>query len=192
MRRKVAETEKLQSILRAEVERNNTLLTNLQPFFAQASSDSTRHAFKPESTPQPDSKQGSFQPSFSFLTNTPPASALGVGSTSRPTALAQNTKFAHSQLEALKTLVASLRPHLASLPQKDMGSTIDPAAEARHAYIESQSNLAMARAGIDPDASAGAGVESLGRRPARDETTAIERIVNAMGGEDAQADRMEE
>lgn len=64
--------------------------------------------------------------------------------------------------------------------------------EARHAYIESQSKRAMARVGVDPDTSAGAGVESLGRKPASDETIAIERIVNAMGGGDSQADMMEE
>lgn len=128
--------------------------------------------------------------SFSFLTNTPSAKALGVGSERHANSLAQNTSFVYSQIPALREIVSTLRSHLATLPAKNMAATVDQSTEARHAYIESQTRRALDRAGVDaaptPD------TESLGRRMGGEETRALENIVAAMAAQNQASDKMEE
>jgi kinetochore protein Mis12/MTW1 len=119
--------------------------------------------------------------SFSFLTNTPSAISLGVGSQSHANSLVQNTSFISSQLPALREIVATLRTHLATLPEKNMAATVDGNTEARHGYIETQTRRALERAGVDavtaPD------TEVMGRRMGPEETRALEGIVNAMSSQ---------
>lgn len=186
MRRKVQETEKLQSSLQAEIAQNEALLAQLRPLVSTSPSAQT------SSKPDYDAQQDAPNHSFSFLTSTPSAAALGVGSTSHANSLAQNTAFIHSQLPALRDIVATLREHLASLPDKDMAATVDGAQEARHGYIESQSKRALERVGVD--AVAVNDTEVLGRRMGAEETRALEGIVGAMGAQQQRQDedKMEE
>ncbi|CAD0040570.1 unnamed protein product, partial [Aureobasidium pullulans] len=184
LRRKVQETEKLQSALKAEAAQNKALLAELRPLMSAP--PAAQSAFKPDQ----DTTQQTQNPSFSFLTNAPSASALGVGSEKHANSLAQNTSFVYSQVPALRDIVAALRTHLATLPVKNMAATVDQSTEARHAYIESQTRRALDRAGVD--ASVTPDTESLGRRMGGDETRALEGIVAAMAAQNQASDKMEE
>jgi kinetochore protein Mis12/MTW1 len=181
LRRKVQETEKLQSALQAEVTQNEALLAQLRSLVsAPASATSSKldtNALQ--------------NPSFSFLTTTPSAAALGVGSTSHANSLVQNTSFISSQLPAVREIVATLRSHLSTLPEKNMANTIDASTEARYGYIETQTKRALERVGVDavvaPD------TEVLGRRMGVEETRALEDIVTGMSAQQKEdGDRMEE
>ncbi|KAH0039405.1 hypothetical protein KCU78_g1303, partial [Aureobasidium melanogenum] len=184
LRRKVQETEKLQSALRAEAAQNEALLAQLRPL--TSAPPVAQSSFKPDQ----DTPQQAQNASFSFLTNSPSARALGVGSERHANSLAQNTSFVYSQIPALREIVSTLRSHLATLPAKNMAATVDQSTEARHAYIESQTRRALDRAGVDaaptPD------TESLGRRMGGEETRALETIVAAMNAQNQASDKMEE
>lgn len=184
LRRKVQETEKLQSALKAEAAQNEALLAQLRPLLSAP--PAAQSTFKPDQ----DTTQQTQNPSFSFLTNAPSASALGVGSEKHANSLAQNTSFVYSQIPALRDIVAALRTHLATLPVKNMAATVDQSTEARHAYIESQTRRALDRAGVD--ASVTPDTESLVRRMGGDETRALEGIVAAMAAQNQASDKMEE
>ncbi|CAD0108027.1 unnamed protein product [Aureobasidium uvarum] len=184
LRRKVQETEKLQSALKAEAAQNEALLAQLRPLMSAP--PAAKPAFKPDQdTPQQDTTA-----SFSFLRNTPSAAALGVGSERHANSLAQNTSFVYSQIHALREIVTALRAHLATLPAKNMAATVDQSTEARHAYIESQTRRALDREGVD--ATPAPDTESLGRRMGGEETRALESIVAAMAAQNHTTDRMEE
>ncbi|KAH0336365.1 hypothetical protein KCU81_g8605, partial [Aureobasidium melanogenum] len=184
LRRKVQETEKLQSALRAEAAQNEALLAQLRPL--TSAPPAAQSSFKPDQ----DTPQQPQNASFSFLTNTPSAKALGVGSERHANSLAQNTNFVYSQIPALREIVSTLRSHLATLPAKDMAATVDQSTETRHVYIESQTRRALDRAGVDaaptPD------TESLGRRMGREETRALENIFAAMTAQNQASDKMED
>ncbi|KAH0397690.1 hypothetical protein KCU89_g8013, partial [Aureobasidium melanogenum] len=143
LRRKVQETEKLQSALKAEAAQNEALLTQLRPL--TCAPPVAQSSFKPDQ----DTPQQAQNASFSFLTNNSSAKALGVGSEKHANSLAQNTSFVYSQIPALREIVSTLRSHLATLPANNMAATVDQSTEARHAYIESQTRRALDRAGVD-------------------------------------------
>ncbi|KAH0041497.1 hypothetical protein KCU78_g944, partial [Aureobasidium melanogenum] len=184
LRRKVQETEKLQSALKAEAAQNEALLTQLRPL--TCAPPVGQSSFKPDQ----DTPQQAQNASFSFLTNNSSAKALGVGSARHANSLAQNTSFVYSQIPALREIVSTLRSHLATLPAKNMAATVDQSTEARHAYIESQTRRALDRAGVD--AAATPDTESLGRRMGGEETRALEDIVAAMTAQNQASDKMEE
>ncbi|KAI4841783.1 hypothetical protein E4T44_07689 [Aureobasidium sp. EXF-8845] len=167
LRRKVQETEKLQSALKGEVAQNEALLAQLRPLLSSTPS--------PASTSNADDATNH---SFSFLTNTPSATSLGVGSQSHANSLVQNTSFISSQLPALRDIVSTLRTHLATLPAKNMAATVDGNTEARHGYIETQTRRALERVGVEGVPTTD--VEVMGRRMGGEETRALEGIVNAM------------
>ncbi|KAG9738851.1 hypothetical protein KCU73_g9627, partial [Aureobasidium melanogenum] len=184
LRRKVQETEKLQSALKAEAAQNEALLTQLRPL--TCAPPVAQSSFKPDQ----DTPQQAQNASFSFLTNNSSAKALGVGSEKHANSLAQNTSFVYSQIPALREIVSTLRSHLATLPANNMAATVDQSTEARHAYIESQTRRALDRAGVD--AAATPDTESLGRRMGGEETRALEDIVAAMTAQNQASDKMEE
>lgn len=184
LRRKVQETEKLQSALKADAAQNEALLAQLRPLVSETPAPQTA------SKADREAEQQSQNQSFSFLTNTPSASALGVGSERHANSLAQNTSFVHSQVPALRDIVTALRSHLATLPAKNMAATLDPSTETRHAYIENQSRRALDRAQVD--VSAVPDTESMGRRMGGEETRALEGIVAALNAQNQASDRMEE
>ncbi|KAG9678946.1 hypothetical protein KCU99_g1895, partial [Aureobasidium melanogenum] len=184
LRRKVQETEKLQSALKAEAAQNEALLAQLRPL--TSAPPAAQSSFKPDQ----DTPQQAQDASFSFLTNNSSAKALGVGSERHANSLAQNTSFVYSQIPALREIVSTLRSHLATLPAKNMAATVDQSTEARHAYIESQTRRALDRAGVD--AATTPDTESLGRRMGGEETRALEDIVAAMASQNQASEKMEE
>ncbi|KAH0370210.1 hypothetical protein KCU65_g2634, partial [Aureobasidium melanogenum] len=184
LRRKVQETEKLQSALKAESAQNEALLAQLRPL--TSAPPVAQSSFKPDQ----DTPQQAQNASFSFLTNTPSAKALGVGSERHANSLAQNASFVYSQIPALREIVSTLRAHLATMSAKNMAATVDQSTEARHAYIESQTRRALDRAGVD--AAPAPDTESLGRRMGGEETKALENIVAAMTAQNQASDKMEE
>lgn len=209
LRRKVAETQKLESLLRAEEARNQALLAQLRPLLSPSSTSAAQTKAETQDQTQPGAEATETQlASFAFLTSPPEAKRLGLATTNstRKTTMVQNTSFAYSQVSSLREMLQSLRPHLASLSTSSgAGLEIKKEEDERHAYIESQSRRAMERAGLDAgtDRGLGSGVEGLGRRAGLDEVRALEGVLSGFGdnkrsarraddddGEDA--DKMEE
>lgn len=194
----MAETEKLQALLRAETAKNEAMLSQLRPLVSQTEAQSTlQNPFKQEEQDDKSALATQTQPSFSFLTSTPSAAALGIvnpasSSSSRTTSLAQNARFTYSQLCALKEVLQNLRPHLATLPQAGV-MQVPKEEEERHNYLDTQARRAMERSGVQAQAGLGA-QEDMGRRAGRDEIRAIESIVGALGSQRDQSDvdKMEE
>lgn len=177
LRKQVQETDKLHRALKAEVARNEALLSRLKPLGIEsqpshpAQSGIDTSFTSATSNPNP---QVQDHASFSFLTSTSAASDLSIGKNSESQPLAQNTKFTASQLPALKRLLDELRPHLGSVPKPGMGSESQ---RAREAYIESESRKAMIRNGIEPGAGEGGGA---GRLISAEEIGALESVAGAL------------
>jgi len=189
LRRKVQETEKLQAMLKAEAARNDAILARLKPLSLEPQQPEPQRKSLLQSS-SPTKATGEQQPSFSFLAQASAANAMGIGPNTTSQSLSQNTKFTLSQLPALKALLQELRPHVASMPKIGAGTE---AAQARDAYIETQSRRAMARKGIDSTSSAGAGAEDMGRSLGSDEVKSLESIVGETGVRGAtDSDKMEE
>lgn len=183
LKRKLQETSKLQSVLRAEAVRNEEVLSKLRPLVGSRTKPSRDSLSLQSSSPTKKMDQSS-QQSFSFLTATSPQTGSNLP-------LAPNTQFTLSQLPALRSLMAELRPHVSSVPR----ATDSEAAETRQKYIETQSRKAVKRRLGENEVSEGANVESLGRRIDKEEVRAMERFVHVMGENSdggGRDDRMEE
>jgi kinetochore protein Mis12/MTW1 len=118
------------------------------------------------------------QPDLAFLTTAPSAKAFGVSSTDaskRP--LTTNTNFALSQLPALRSLLADLRPRLASLESSDTGVDTVKAErrEERRGYIEQRTKMNLERNG---GAVAGNNAAVAGKRVEPEEVEALEKVAN--------------
>ena len=132
---------------------------------------------------------------LSFLTHGNSAGQLGMVHSARSDSmdtgagpLETNTSFALSQLPALRTALAELRPRLAALE----ASSTTPAPESnaareRRLYVETQSRKASERQGMGVgDSSA----DSLGRAVAPEELASLEIIAGGINRNNE--DRMEE
>ena len=124
LRRKLAATRTLSKALNQEQARNEAILQQLR---ALSNKDADGN--------------------FAFFTESAGAKKLKLGTNGQ--ALTTNTTFAMSQLPALKTLLAELRPRLASL--KEAGSGISGAKEEnkqeRREYIEQRTKTHIERNG---------------------------------------------
>ena len=113
----------------------------------------------------------------------------GSAQTQQP--LATNTDFLISQLPALRTLLASLKPKVPALAaaSKLGGDDVFDGSKAqeRAVYVEGQAQRAADRWGVSVGASAGP--DGMGRRVAMDEVKALESVVAGLDGE---GERMEE
>lgn len=205
LRRRLVETRKLHAALAGEAGRNARLIEQLKGLL-QPSSGPDGSSAKRESA-SPVAKQhgeGETTAALAFLTHTPAAKALGVGasssssnkatSSSDSTAnhpLATHASFTTSQLPHLRSLLATLRPHLAStaLPPNTSrnsgsgsGSGSDSPADAsreRRLYLESQSKRILERRGVDTKEGVEGAVE--GGRVRAEEVRGLEGIVEALG-----------
>ncbi|MCJ1335635.1 hypothetical protein MMC09_000907 [Bachmanniomyces sp. S44760] len=240
LRRKLQETQKLNLALREESARNETLISQLRsilglPNPTTQKSDVITSSTTTTTNPTAQTAASAAGPDFSFLTTVPTAQSLGItfsngasassttearsGHTPRSTENPQQdhqplstlAQFTTSQLPALRTLVASLRPALTTLSSNeatkiDRGST----KEERRRYIDSQTRGIVAREiGVSEDAdgteryggggSGGRG-EGISRRGV-EEVKALEGVVTGLelGGllvpvkrVDEDKDRMEE
>jgi len=186
LRRKVQETERLQTLLKAEATRNEAILARLRSLSLQQPLKPPRQSLLQSSSPvKPEKQSGA---SLQFLATSHSAADLGLGANTSSQSLAQNTRFTLLQLPALKALLEELRPHIASVSQAGVGSEAE---QAREAYLDTQSKRAMARNGVDPTATTG-GTEGLGRAIGQEEVKALESIAGQFGNDGQNFDRMEE
>ncbi|KAK5163511.1 uncharacterized protein LTR77_010693 [Saxophila tyrrhenica] len=168
-RRKLHETTKLNTMLKAEEARNAAVLEQLRSLMG---TDST-----PDLSNSP----------FAFLTSSQQA---GSGQTQN-----QNVQYAISQLPALRQHLALLKDSLQTLPNARGKEEDEDSVEAkRRRYIDSQSRKALQRRGVEPDNASVAG--GTGRRVGREEVEGIEAVVQAFGGAEGASrrddDEMEE
>ena len=199
LRRRLVETRKLHAALAGEAGRNARLIAQLKGLLRPA--DGGDGSSTKRESASPVAKQhgeGETTAALAFLTHTPAAKALGVGasssssskatSSSDPTAhhpLATHASFTTSQLPHLRSLLATLRPHLASTalpPNTTRHSGSDSPADAsreRRLYLESQSKRILERRGVDTKEGVEGAVE--GGRVRAEEVRGLEGIVEALG-----------
>ena len=199
LRRRLVETRKLHAALAGEAGRNARLIAQLKGLLRPA--DGGDGSSTKRESASPVAKQhgeGETTAALAFLTHTPAAKALGVGasssssskatSSSDPTAhhpLATHASFTTSQLPHLRSLLATLRPHLASTalpPNTTRHSGSDSPADAsreRRLYLESQSKRILERRGVDTREGVEGAVE--GGRVRAEEVRGLEGIVEALG-----------
>ncbi|KAJ9621388.1 uncharacterized protein PV06_04801 [Exophiala oligosperma] len=117
--------------------------------------------------------------SVSFLTQSPAAQALNVAGNPDQQLLTTNTKFAVSQLPALRGLLAELRPKLKALKalhgNAGLTSAKEEIKEERRGYIEQRTRLHLERNGVSP-----AGDSSLlfAKRVDEEEVQALEKVAS--------------
>ncbi len=171
-RRKLNETTKLNTMLKAEEARNAVVLEQLRSL--TGTNEINGNADSP----------------LAFL-----ASWSHTAKTSSGQPLNQNVQYALSQLPALRQhldqLKQSLQPPLNARRGREDEDSIE---NKRRNYIDYHSRRALDRKGIEPEnaASVAAG---LGRRVGREEVEGMEAVVQALGGAAAMArsdDVMEE
>ncbi|KAJ5458659.1 hypothetical protein N7475_010047 [Penicillium sp. IBT 31633x] len=141
-RKKLAETKKLNRSLKEERARNDAVISQLQSIL------STVKSAKVDGVPKTITN---IPVDLSFLTSSPAARQLRVGvdagPNAKPTPLTTNTTFILSQLPALQTTLAQLRPKLASLPNATVPMETKTKRDERKEYIESRIRLHLERAG---------------------------------------------
>ncbi len=162
------ESQRLGSYLHADASRNEAIIAQLKGLMAD---ENAREGSNASKTSQQD---------FSFLTSTESAKALNVstsGFAQQP--ITTNTNFALSQLPALRSLLAGLRPRLASLQASGTGvdSVRAERREERREYIEQRAKLHLQRHAN------GASVNRPGlpgKRVEPEEGEALEKIVDIL------------
>ncbi|KAJ9638302.1 hypothetical protein H2201_008582 [Coniosporium apollinis] len=162
LRRKLHETQKLHSTLLAEHRRNTLLIAQLRSLLSASSTNSTiatypkaEQASSPTRIAAPD---GTHAGAFAFLSSTPAARTLGVSTaaampTPPPEGASIQTQaplttpaaFALAQLPALRQLLTSLRPRIASL---GVGADDEGVGGVRRGYIEAQTRRVLERRGV--------------------------------------------
>ncbi|OSS48693.1 hypothetical protein B5807_07058 [Epicoccum nigrum] len=200
LRRKLVETQKLHAALAGEASRNAAQIQQLKALLRPTDHGTKRESASPA---KQDGRgdAGNAPASLAFLAHTPAAQALGVGapsskatassssSSSSPTAnhpLATHASFTTSQLPHLRSLLATLRPHLAATALPPNTNTakssssdggVDPGHE-RRLYLESQSKRILERRGVDTKEGVEGAVE--GGRVRAEEVRGLEGIVEAL------------
>ncbi|KAI9701175.1 MAG: hypothetical protein M1836_001844 [Candelina mexicana] len=193
-RRKLQETQKLHAALLGETSQNAALTVQLKSLLSSAEQGPAREPKieDPENTHPSTTKQG--DSAFAFLTEDAVSKELGVGNRGQ-IPLTTNVNFALSQLPAMRSLLAILKPKLSSLPATAAINFEAPEEERRH-YIESQTRRHLeSTRGLDLEAQGqnrDGGWQGGGRRMGAEEVGAIEGIVNMLQSghehKDAQAD----
>lgn len=168
LRRKVAESQSLRSRLLAEVSKNETIITQMKSLTTPGSS---QEAVLPSQPSQHD---------LSFLSSTPSARVLKVstsGYAHQP--LTMNTNFALSQLPALQSLLAELRPRLADLRSSSVETETARAErrEERREYIEERAKIHLERNGGDASTHS---PTVIGKRLDPDEIEAVEKVADLL------------
>ena len=171
-RRKLNETTKLNTMLKAEEARNAAVLEQLR------SLTGTNNA------------NGDAESPLAFLTSSAHAAKNSPG---QP--LNQNVQYALSQLPALRQHLEQLKQSLQTPLNARRGREDEDSFESkRRNYIDYHSRRALDRKGIEPEKAASVAA-GLGRRVGREEVEGMEAVVQALGGVDATMrsnDEMEE
>ena len=172
-RRKLHETAKLNAMLKAEEARNTAVLSQLQTLLGTGTKRD----------------QASESP-FAFLASPPHTHNASNGQL-----LNQNVQYALSQLPALRQHLAQLKDSLQTLPNARRRQEDEDSKEAkRRNYIDSRSQRALERKGIEPENPVGIAA-GTGRKIGREEVEGMETVVQALGGAEAMRrsnDEMEE
>ncbi|KAH7066919.1 Mis12 domain-containing protein [Paraphoma chrysanthemicola] len=199
LRRKLAETQKLNAALVAEKQRNEAQIARLRALLqpSVAPKRESRNSTSPTKQTNGQAAAEAEAP-FAFLTHTPAAQSLGLQPLSSPPSattastesrapLTTHTTFTTTQLPHLRHLLASLKPHLGTtaLPSSSKASkNAEEVARERKVYLESQSKRVLERRGVDTRD----GVEGVceGRRPGGEEVRGLEGLVGglARGGDE--------
>ncbi|KAF2466375.1 uncharacterized protein BDR25DRAFT_293831 [Lindgomyces ingoldianus] len=192
LRRKLQETQKLHTALLAEKTRNEALLQKLRSLVQPPPAKR-----EPRSSTSPSKSKdlgGDGNAPFAFLTHTGAARDLGVQAlprssattgtstaTATATPLTTNTTFTTSQLPFLRSLLATLKPHLATtaLPLHSTSEKEESARE-RKMYIESQSKRILERRGVDTREGVEGVLEGQGQRLRSEEVRGLESLVEGM------------
>ena len=171
-RRKLNETTKLNTMLKAEEARNAAVLEQLR------SLTGTNNA------------NGDAESPLAFLTSSAHAAKNSPG---QP--LNQTVQYALSQLPALRQHLEQLKQSLQTPLNARRGREDEDSFESkRRNYIDYHSRRALDRKGIEPEKAASVAA-GLGRRVGREEVEGMEAVVQALGGADATMrsnDEMEE
>jgi kinetochore protein Mis12/MTW1 len=169
-RRKLNETQKLNTMLKAEEARNEAVLEQLRSLAGPSDGES--------------------ESQLAFLT-----SSQRTPKNSNGQLLNQNVQYALTQLPALRQHIAQLKQSLQTpLNTRRARDDEDSIESKRNNYINYHSRRALDRKGIEPEnaASVAAGI---GRRVGREEVEGIEAVVQALEGADPtgrSTDAMEE
>jgi kinetochore protein Mis12/MTW1 len=162
LRRKVAASRKVSQALVTEQARNSAMLEQLKGMTSSVAD-----------------AQAKANSSFAFLADTPSASIFNVSAKGQQT-LTTNTKFALSQLPALRAILTELRPKLAELQKAGLGHSgarEDMKAE-RKAYIDHRT---MEHADRNGHASSGTAGFIAGRDIDEAEVQAMEKVATIFG-----------
>ena len=152
LRRKVSAAQTVSRALDKEYERNEAVLAQLRSITGTKSSQTTQQAHLPN---------------LSFL------STSNTGSGQQP--LTAETNFAMSQLPALRSIVAELRPKLAQLHASKFtnNSAKDERREDRRDYIEQRTRAHLEKHGLHNGDDA---MSLTGRNIDLDEIDALEKV----------------
>lgn len=169
LRRKVQETGKLNGMLKEEEARNAAVLEQMH---ALVDGEGSPLGFLASSSSQQQQQQGA--------------------SGAKPL-MAQNVWYALTQLPALRDLVAQLKDSLQTLPnaRHTRQDDEDSREATRRRYLDSQSQRAVERRGIDTDTVAKTAA-SAGRKIGRDEVEGVEALVQKLGGAQGGSSRRRE
>lgn len=172
-RKKLLETRKLNRSLQEEANRNTAVISQLKNILSTVET-AKQESGKQESNPPLD---------LSFLTSGTAARQLRIGvdagANSQHTPLTTHTHFILSQLPALQTTLANLRPKLASLSTPVNESDTKSKRDERKEYIESRIRLHLERAGQLAIGDDGNSVVA-GRRIDISEAQALENVANML------------
>ncbi|KAI9863337.1 MAG: hypothetical protein M1813_003779 [Trichoglossum hirsutum] len=196
-RHKLLETQKLHASLLRESTRNAQLIAQLQSLLSASNSPSgqaqppTATTEAGESREEPRQQSTSNNP-FAFLTSHPAAIALNVGTapetpTDNPThhPITDTTSFTLSQLPHLQSLLASVRPSLATLSATTV-ATPDGTSDERKQYIETQTKRHLQvtqglELGMQGEVRDGEW-QGRGLRPGEAQVRDLEMVVGMIGG----------
>ncbi len=159
------ESQRLRSYLHTEASRNEAIIAQLKGLLTQSNAG----AVQPSQLSQHD---------FSFLTTTTSAKALNVSTSSFPQQpITTNTKFALSQLPALRALLADLRPRVASLrtPSTGIDGVRAERREERREYIEQRAKMHLQRHAEDCSVN---NPSDAGKRMEPEEVEALEKVAD--------------
>lgn len=128
--------------LQAETKRNAAIIKQLRGLLEGTKMDHN----KQQNTASLEAKAA---PDFSFLSSTPSATRFNIGAKASESPLTTNTRFALSQLPPLRSLLADLRPKLATMQRTGprVQSAADERREERKQYIEERAILHVDRDG---------------------------------------------
>lgn len=158
-RRKLNETAKLNTILKAEEAKNAAVLSQLTALIGAETKADGADSASP----------------FSFLHAT--------ANNGQSQQLTQDTQYAINQIPALQRLLAQLKDAMQTIPNSRQTRLDDEESieGRRRRYLNHQSRRALERKGIDFEGSAGASL-AAGRRMGKNELEGIEEIAQALGG----------